>query len=200
MDKGGNENRLVIESGNTLDMSFLKRRALTGAEELYQALTFVLRCKSVASLDGIKRITCQQKEDQKNPQDRSALRITLKLFPFKLRRGFISEALENVLQILQIEYVESLVLTLPMDRDYEATFENIKLFWEEMQLLNKSGKTITLGISDLTHELLQELYDWAEVKPRTLQINLANCCVVPPEIREFAEENHIQILTHTDEQ
>ena len=37
-----------------------------------------------------------------------------------------------------------------------------------------------------------------QVKPCIVQINLAICCVVPPDLQEYAKENDILLLTHND--
>ena len=39
---------------------------------------------------------------------------------------------------------------------------------------------------------------FVQVKPVINQINLAVCCVIPPELSEFAKANSIQLLTHSD--
>jgi len=55
-----------------------------------------------------------------------------------------------------------------------------------------------IGICDVDTQLFIQLYTWARVKPSIVQINLASCCVVPPELAEFCKENSIQLLTHSD--
>jgi hypothetical protein len=37
-----------------------------------------------------------------------------------------------------------------------------------------------------------------QVKPCIVQINLATCCVVPPDLQEYAKLNDILLLTHND--
>lgn len=37
-----------------------------------------------------------------------------------------------------------------------------------------------------------------QVKPIINQVNLASCCVMPPDMIEFAKLNDIQLLTHND--
>ena len=38
-----------------------------------------------------------------------------------------------------------------------------------------------------------------QVKPSTIQVNLANCCSVSEELTEFARDHDVQVLTHTDD-
>lgn len=37
-----------------------------------------------------------------------------------------------------------------------------------------------------------------KVKPSSNQVNLASCCVMPPDLTAFAKEFDIQLLTHND--
>jgi len=37
-----------------------------------------------------------------------------------------------------------------------------------------------------------------QVKPCINQVNLTTCCVIPQEMKDFAAENDIQLLTHND--
>lgn len=39
---------------------------------------------------------------------------------------------------------------------------------------------------------------WYQVKPSSNQVNLASCCVMPPDLTAFAKEFDIQLLTHND--
>lgn len=42
------------------------------------------------------------------------------------------------------------------------------------------------------------LHDHVQVKPSSNQVNLASCCVMPPDLTAFAKEFNIQLLTHND--
>lgn len=37
-----------------------------------------------------------------------------------------------------------------------------------------------------------------QIKPSSNQVNLASCCVMPPDLTAFAKEFDIQLLTHND--
>lgn len=37
-----------------------------------------------------------------------------------------------------------------------------------------------------------------QVKPSSNQVNLASCCVMPPDLTAFAKQFDIQLLTHND--
>ncbi|KAJ8928881.1 hypothetical protein NQ314_018487 [Rhamnusium bicolor] len=53
-------------------------------------------------------------------------------------------------------------------------------------------------IADIEENTFRALFDWAEVKPNIIQINLATCCVVPPTLQTFCKENDVKLLTHSD--
>jgi len=57
-----------------------------------------------------------------------------------------------------------------------------------------------LGVSDLNAETLKKLFEWSREKPTITQINLAACCVVPSDLKEYCNEKEIQLLTHSDPQ
>uniref|UniRef100_U5EYT2 GCS light chain n=1 Tax=Corethrella appendiculata TaxID=1370023 RepID=U5EYT2_9DIPT len=57
-----------------------------------------------------------------------------------------------------------------------------------------------LGIADLDVDSLKNLYENSKIHPTIVQINLAACCVVPPELQTFCSQNDIQLLTHSDPQ
>ncbi len=42
-----------------------------------------------------------------------------------------------------------------------------------------SGVATDLGTADLDKTQFEELYEWASVKPKVNQVNLAHCCTMP---------------------
>lgn len=42
------------------------------------------------------------------------------------------------------------------------------------------------------------LFHAMQIKPSSNQVNLASCCVMPPDLTAFAKEFDIQLLTHND--
>lgn len=53
------------------------------------------------------------------------------------------------------------------------------------------------AISCVEHSLTTYLLMY-QVKPSSNQVNLASCCVMPPDLTAFAKEFDIQLLTHND--
>uniref|UniRef100_A0A182RSS0 GCS light chain n=1 Tax=Anopheles funestus TaxID=62324 RepID=A0A182RSS0_ANOFN len=77
---------------------------------------------------------------------------------------------------------------------------NLKKLWALLERYAGDGKIGQLGIADLDADSLKELYDASTVHPSIAQINLAACCVVPPQLQAYCNQNEIQLLTHSDPQ
>ena len=72
----------------------------------------------------------------------------------------------------------------------------ITLFFFQSEAL--SGKVITLGVCDLETDIFFQLYKESNIKPQFCQINLKSCCMVPPDLQEFAKSNSVKLSTHAD--
>ena len=70
--------------------------------------------------------------------------------------------------------------------------------WRVLEEYAKDNKIKQLGIADLDVKSLKELFEAATSRPTIAQINLQACCVVPPSLQEFCNQNDIQLLTHSD--
>ncbi|XP_053658345.1 glutamate--cysteine ligase regulatory subunit [Anopheles marshallii] len=77
---------------------------------------------------------------------------------------------------------------------------NLKKLWTLLERYAGDGQIGQLGIADLDADSLKELYDASTVHPSIAQINLAACCVVPPQLQAYCNQNEIQLLTHSDPQ
>lgn len=55
----------------------------------------------------------------------------------------------------------------------------------------------TTKISTLIFFLIT-VFCYFQVKPSSNQVNLASCCVMPPDLTAFAKQFDIQLLTHND--
>lgn len=75
------------------------------------------------------------------------------------------------------------------------TWKNI---WSSLEQLVMNKKISQIGVADVEVSTFKSLYQWAEIKPSIIQINLATCCVVPPTLQTFCKEHDVQLLTHSD--
>lgn len=155
---------------------------------------------------------------------RNEISIGVKLFLNKSSKQGIEEAVKALMSILKVDHVDNLVLAyhpletaskaLPETPDVtsavsytgdlkwskrnEKSVEQLKELWSTLEEFADKKQICQLGIADLDCDALTQLYNQARVPPTINQINLANCCVVPPELKEFCTQHDIQLLTHGD--
>lgn len=113
---------------------------------------------------------------------------------------------------MQIENIDNLIVSYkdlnfiqPESADTESSpnrieMSAIKSIWNilENYATQTENRILQLGVADLDEAQFRDLYTWAKIKPNIIQINLASCCVVPPTLQEFCNQNSIQLLTHSD--
>lgn len=97
------------------------------------------------------------------------------------------------------DYLDNVILSFSgYSKPGALTIEHIQKAWLVLENQFQAGKIRMIGLSDVDTQLFMKIYDLAEVKPGIVQINLATCCVVPPELAEFCKLKGIQLLTHSD--
>ncbi|KAI1332708.1 glutamate-cysteine ligase modifier subunit [Xylariaceae sp. FL0255] len=149
-------------------------------------------------------------------EDRAQYEITVKLFflptasPAK-RAEHIQEALRLVAKELRIEGVDLLIASFPGisfegDCEWEADKINATMgnddeevaTWAVLEDLFQQGKISKLGIAEFGSAKLQRFIDKVTVRPAVDQINIRNCCNVPPPLTKLAKAEGIELLTHGD--
>lgn len=191
-----------IHTGNIVNSQNLKQTvALSATEELAECLKSTIDAwyptineKEIKLLD---EACCKNEKFSENmdSEERSELKITVKIFLNSLRKDSISEAINKVFCELNVVNIETVIISLP---DLLRTESNLQILWEELESLVKESKVFSLGISDLNKDQLERLYIWAQEKPAINQVNLSSCCTIPEDMTNFASENRIQLLTHND--
>ncbi|XP_050093686.1 glutamate--cysteine ligase regulatory subunit [Anopheles aquasalis] len=160
---------------------------------------------------------------------RADIKIGAKIFLNRYSEPALTEAIEKLFETLDVSYLDNLILayhptataTEKAANGEEATADsdeakeegvlewavgsdnavgNLKKLWAILERYATDGKIGQLGIADLDADSLQQLYDGAKVHPTIAQINLAACCVVPPQLQAYCNQNEIQLLTHSDPQ
>jgi len=129
------------------------------------------------------------------PEERLELKLTVKIFVSTLNYESISDAINQVMSDLGVTFIESVILSVPEEHKNLCQLQTLWAALEEQVACNR---VYSLGISDLSKQQLEELFDWSKVKPRINQVNLTSCCVIPPDLNEYAKEKEIQLLTHND--
>ncbi|KAI1085153.1 hypothetical protein F5B20DRAFT_131692 [Whalleya microplaca] len=149
-------------------------------------------------------------------EDRARYEITLKLFflptaPLEKRLDYIHEALRLVEKELGISDIDLLIVSFPGiafegDCEWEADKKNATMgnddeeaaTWSLLEQLYNQGEVSRLGVAEFGTEKLQRLLGKVKVRPAVDQINIRNCCNVPPPLTKLAKEKGIELLTHGD--
>jgi len=149
-------------------------------------------------------------ECQPQPE-RDQLKITLKIFLQSCDVSSLFAAIEAALEKLKTNKVDNLFIATPVeltplvgigsgavgDSQTEASAQVLSL-WKGAEELIRSGKVVSAGLCDLHPPVFTDIYQKAEIKPHSIQINLRSCCVVPEELSSFCKENRVTLLTHSD--
>lgn len=149
-------------------------------------------------------------------EERSQYEITVKLFflpqaPVDQRAEYIAEALRLVKKELGVADVDLLIASFPGisfegDCEWEADKLNAKMgseadevtTWTALEYLHEQGAIQRLGIAEFGSEKLAHFLSQIKTMPEVDQINLKNCCNVPPPLAQLAKEKGIELLTHGD--
>ncbi|KAI1344919.1 NADP-dependent oxidoreductase domain-containing protein [Xylariaceae sp. FL0016] len=149
-------------------------------------------------------------------EERTQYEITLKLFflptaPPEKRSEYINEALRLVTKELGTDIVDILIVSFPGmsfegDCEWEADKLNATMgndaeevkTWSALETLHEQGKISRLGIAEFGSEKLQRFISKVHTPPSVDQINIKNCCNVPPPLAKLAEDEGIELLTHSD--
>lgn len=93
---------------------------------------------------------------------RKEIWITSKLWPSEYGEGKTEKAIEKMLARLDTDYIDLLLLHQQFG-DYIGA-------WKDMQKAVKAGKVRSIGISNFESERLEEICEFAEIKPSVLQV------------------------------
>ena len=142
--------------------------------------------------------------------------ITAKLFflpgaPVSQRPQYAKQALEHVLRELRAPAVDLLIVSFPGmsfegDCEWEADKQNAGqgndedeiASWPAVEELQRAGLARRLGLAEFGSGKLARFLDRVQVRPAVNQINLKNCCNVPPPLAKLAKEQGIELLVHSD--
>ncbi|XP_054836959.1 glutamate--cysteine ligase regulatory subunit isoform X2 [Eublepharis macularius] len=175
----GQADVLNLQTGNLLNWGRLRKKCpATPSEELRDCIKKTLNEWSskispdlMQEMPKILECTLAQAVEKINPEEREELKVSAKLFIAGSNSSSIREA-------VSMKYLQP--------------------YWAELENLVQNKKIVAIGTSDLDKVLLEQLFLWAQVKPSSNQVNLASCCVMPPDLTAFAKEFDIQLLTHND--
>ena len=146
----------------------------------------------------------------------SQYEITVKLFllprtPVAERERYACEALELIRRELGIQTVDLLVVSFPgISFEGNCEWEADKLnaqqgnldeelaTWSFLEELHRQGAVKRLGVAEFGSEKLGTFLRRATIRPAVNQINLKDCCNVPPPLKKIADEHGVELNVHTD--
>ncbi|XP_074111047.1 glutamate-cysteine ligase modifier subunit [Cotesia typhae] len=182
-------NSVLYNTGNILSLNALKLKAgKTSEEELVEALKIILKDSQNTSGNDINA----------GGGDREELKITVKIFMQSDDPEILRDALERMLKELHTNSIGTLILAYGEAQNSGKELESLQKLWPVLEKYIQSGTLTSVGLSNVDTGVFIKLYQWAKIRPTIVQINLAMCCVVPPVLQEFTQQNQIQLLTHND--
>lgn len=197
---------LRLHTGNIVNRSRMKKKCPgSPTEELQDCIQATLsdwisQTKLTAE-DFQDTLDCfiPEATDAITPEEREELKVSAKLFLCESDKSSIKDAVKMACQTLAVSQLDSVIIAPPGPPEGDKqTLSHLQPAWEELEALVRSQQIAAIGTSDLDKDLLEQLYNWAQVKPSSNQVNLASCCVMPPDLTAFAKEFDIQLLTHND--
>ncbi|XP_034943940.1 glutamate--cysteine ligase regulatory subunit [Chelonus insularis] len=187
---------VLINTGNVFAIDELKLKAgRTSDKELIDALQIVIKDP--------QKNTTGENDISAGGDDRKELMFTVKIFMPEADPNVLRDALNQILKVLHTEFIETVILAYGdfSDsglRDRKKELQSLQQLWSVMEEFFNAGKVLSGGVSNVDTTVFMQLYEWANVKPTIVQINLLMCCVVPPTLQAFTQEHDIQLLTHND--
>lgn len=144
--------------------------------------------------------------------------ITVKLFllpntPVEQRERYARDALELVRKELSVQTIDLLVVSFPgisfsgTNCEYEADAlnaqqgnlrEEIHTWTTVIESLHREGLAKRLGVAEFGSEKLAKFLQGVTIKPVVNQINLKDCCNVPPPLKQVALEAGVELNVHRD--
>lgn len=81
--------------------------------------------------------------------------------------------------------------------DFQKLYESATVSNEGLQGFSSSGFLCRCHKSRIFFTSINRFLPW-QVKPSVDQVNLESCCVIPPELSDYAKKHGLQLLTHND--
>lgn len=198
---------LIIDTGNLINCNDLKRNpSQSPSNEVIESMTStVSKCLQSTDLSQPLQngylIMKHPSQTKIESYERKDLKLTVKVFLVEYDSNLLLESIKQVMLNLNVDVLDSLILGLssPQPKSTKSILEDLGPLWRTLENLVENERSIvSIGVSDLDAQELEELYEWANVKPTVNQVNLESCCVMPPQMTAFAKEKDIQLLTHSD--
>ncbi|XP_022207416.2 glutamate--cysteine ligase regulatory subunit [Nilaparvata lugens] len=190
--------KICIRTGNVLNNNNFKQKAVQNpTEELVESVRVVLdrwATQGGAEVGGDQvEVHVKDESDVPTEDDVSELRYSGKVYVTDGGPLALTEAIHKLLEVVNGCHVDSLVLS------YDGEdFAKLMELWSVLEDHVTANKIAQIGVADVETDTFVKLYEMSKIKPAIVQISLATCCVVPPQLQEFTNKNDVQLLTHND--
>jgi len=196
---------MLIHTSNIINWKSIKNNPhLTSTDELLKCSIQVIKCCSKHEnifesnkLSNLE-IDCVRHKDV-ILDDRSDLRINVKLFLLSPNYQEIQKFLSQIFKYLEVKQLDSLIVSIAPDSTLsQICMHDFYDLWTKLGSYVKDHRILQLGVCDFTLEQLENMWLYAEIKPSINQIYSKLMCSVSQALKEFAAEHHIQLLSHDD--
>jgi glutamate--cysteine ligase regulatory subunit len=149
-------------------------------------------------------------------EERSQYDITVKLFylpgaNIEHREQYAKDAVGLVLKELGVQSIDLLIVSFPGlsfegDCEWEADKKNSSqgndeeeiASWAVFEELYNKNVVKKLGLAEFGSEKLSRFLSRVQVRPKVNQVNIKDCCNVPPPLLKLAKVENIELLVHSD--
>ena len=127
------------------------------------------------------------------------------------RPRYTKDAVRLVCKELGVEDIDLLIVSFPGmafegDCEWEADRRNSIqgddeeeiTSWQTLEELHNAGTVKRLGIAEFGSEKLARFLSRVNVRPQVDQVNVKDCCNVPPPLLKLAKAENIDLYTHYD--
>jgi diketogulonate reductase-like aldo/keto reductase len=131
--------------------------------------------------------------------DANQLSLVVKVFLYSESESGLEEAIRAVLSHSSRTAADSVIVALPPQQKDNRAVDQLLQMWLKVEKAGQQRLATEFGVSDLSLDELKVIAEQAQhIRPSTNHINLEYCCTISPEMSEFAESNHIRLVTHND--
>ncbi|XP_018007404.1 glutamate--cysteine ligase regulatory subunit [Hyalella azteca] len=190
--------RIIVQTGNIIDMEDqIRLVGQSSSEELKGCVKSALnQWEKQEELGDV--VVVQGRREPLLHNSARGISTTAKIFLCDNSGDTVLDAVKTVMKNVDRQCIES-VIVAPPDVSDDSPLQDLIPTWRALEGAVHDGIVSHIGIADASYRLFKELYEWAEVKPSTLQINVDDCCTVSEPMTEFARTHDVQILTHSDD-
>ncbi len=112
-----------------------------------------------------------------------------------------SDSIDKSLEKMGLDYIDMMIIHSPqpwkdVNQSDNRYFNENREVWRALQDAYKSGKVRAIGISNFQKEDIDNVYDWAEIKPMVNQV-LCHISNTPLELIDYCQKRGIEIEAYS---